>query len=808
MSDIRFALRQLLKNPGFTIVAVLSLAFGIGASAVMFGLIDGVLLSKPYERAERLVLISPARTDGQPFTQGSTIGQWMAWRSRSKALEELALYVWTFNYLVLPDGSESMEGMYVTKNYFKTLGLRLALGREFDEGEMAHPGGRATSVIIGHELWQRRFNGDPNVVGKTLRISRNPDPLTIVGVMAPGVRFLPDPSNASEPNYSPDARVDFWLGVVPDETKPKDNGWNAVGLLRDGATLAQAQTELSSIAATQAGEDPDLKGITAVARPIQDELNREGRRLLLPLAGAVVLVFLIACGNISGLLLARGLMRRSEYALRSALGAGRRRLVRQVLTESLTVALLGAVLGAMLAVGTVQLLKLVESRSIPRLDAVNVGWRVFGAGVVLALVAGVLAGLVPAWRAAGIAPYQSLKGARTGANRQERRLLGGMAVLQIALTMALLVGAALMIRTAHNLAKVSPGYQTENLLVMSVTGMQSDRWRQFHTLALERVQALPGVKQAAFVWGLPLTGNKWNGTMEVVGRPILDPRQDYLELPLRSVTPDYFDALGIHLMNGRGFRSSDDEKAARVAVVNEALVARYFPGAGAGAVGQQLRFKGDTNRTIEIVGIVGNTRTEELSRPAEPEIYFPFWQNGAFSKSFVIRTVADPRAMANVVRREILAVDPSAAVEHIQTMEDIHRGSLASRTFALHLLVAFSLVASVLALVGIYGLVSLSVGSRTKEIAVRVAIGAQRHRILGLILGDSLRLIVVGLAVGTVVAIVLGQLLSSLLFQVSPADPVTLVIVTLLFAGAALLASWLPAWRAVKRDPMKALRDE
>ena len=238
MNDLRFACRQLFKNPGFTAVAVLSLAFGIGASAVMFGLIDGVLLSKPYERADRLVLISPARTDGQPSNQGSTIGQWMAWRSRSKALEEVALYVWTFNYLVLPDGSESMEGMYVTKNYFKTLGLRLALGREFEEGEMVRPGGRATSVIIGHELWQRRFNGDPNIIGKTLRISRNPDPLTIVGVMAPGVRFLPDPSNANEPNYSPDARVDIWFGVVPDESTPKDNGWNAVGLLRTGATLA------------------------------------------------------------------------------------------------------------------------------------------------------------------------------------------------------------------------------------------------------------------------------------------------------------------------------------------------------------------------------------------------------------------------------------------------------------------------------------------------------------------------------------------------------------------------------------------
>ncbi len=806
MNDLRFALRQLLKNPGFTAVAVLSLALGIGASTVMFGLIQGVLLSVPYPRADRLVLVSPKRLDGQPYNQGSTVGQWIGWRTRSKALEDVALYGWTFNYLVRPEGSESIEGMFVTKNYFKMLGLKLALGREFEEGEMDRSGSRASAIIIGYELWQRSFNGDPNILGKTVNISRNPNPLTIVGVMAPGVRFLPDPSNASEPNYAPDARVDFWFGAVPDEAKPKDDGWNVVGLLREGATLAEAQTEIGTIAAAQVADNPDRKGVTAVVRPIQDELNRDGRRLLLPLAGAVVLVFLIACGNTSGLLLARGLMRRSEYALRSALGAGRRRLFRQVLTESLAVALLGSILGGMLAVATFNLLKLFESRSIPRLDAVTMGWQVFGAGAVVAMVAGVLAGLLPAWRAAGVAPFQSLKGTRGGTSRQERRLLGGVAILQIALTMALLVGAALMIRTANNLSKVRPGYETENILVMSVTSVQSDRWKQFHMETLERISALPGVKHAAYVWGLPLTGNKWSGTMEVVGRPILDPLKDYPNLPLRSVTPDYFAALGIQLINGRAFRSADDDKAPRVAVVNEALAARYFP-AGS-AIGQKMRFRGDTNKTIEIVGIVGNTRTDDLTRQAEPEIYFPFWQNGAFSKSLVVRTLGDPRSLATVLRREIRAIDPTAAVEHVQTMEDIHRESLAPRTFAMRLLIAFSLVASALALVGIYGVVSLSVGSRTKEIAVRVAIGAQRHKILGLILGDSMRLIVFGLAIGAVVSAVLGRLLATLLFQVSPTDPLTLVMVTLLFAGAALLASWVPARRAVGIDPMKALRDE
>jgi predicted permease len=325
-------------------------------------------------------------------------------------------------------------------------------------------------------------------------------------------------------------------------------------------------------------------------------------------------------------------------------------------------------------------------------------------------------------------------------------------------------------------------------------------------LALDRVSALPGVKHAAFVWGLPLTGNKWTGTMEIVGQLVVDPLKDRLLLPLRSVTPDYFDALGMRLVNGRGFRASDDDKAPSVAVINEALAARYFPALN--PIGRQMRFAGDTNRVIEIVGVLGNTRTEDLSQQADPEIYFPFWQSGAFSKHLLVRTAADPRPLAAMVRREIHAIDPTAAVEHIQTMEDIRRDSVASRTFAMRLLVAFSVVASVLALVGIYGVLSLSVGSRTKEIAVRVAIGAQRSEILRLILGDGLRLVGLGLALGAVVALCLGNLLATFLFQVKPTDPVTLVSVAVLFAAVALLACWLPARRATRIDPMEALRDE
>jgi predicted permease len=414
--------------------------------------------------------------------------------------------------------------------------------------------------------------------------------------------------------------------------------------------------------------------------------------------------------------------------------------------------------------------------------------------------------LLPAVRASFLDPYPALKGTRSSAGRTERRLLGGVATFQIALTLALLAGAVLLIRTMSNLTKVRPGYDTENILAMTVTSVQREQWKDFHTRALERVSALPGVRQAAFVWGLPLTGNKWRGQMEIVGQPESSKLKEQMHLPLRTVTPDYFDALGIKIVDGRGFRPSDNSEAPAVAVVNEALAGRYFPKTN--PIGRKMRFVGDTNRVIEVVGIVSNTRTEALSHPAEPEIYFPFWQSSAFSKDLIVRAASDPRPLAAVVKRELQSVDPTAAVEHVRTMEDIRRESVAPRTFAMRLLVGFSLAASALALVGIYGVVSLSVGARTKEIAVRMAIGAQWHEILRLILGEGFRLIVLGVFLGAIIAVSLGRVLEAFLFETKPADPVTLGGVALLFAAVALVACLLPACRAARVDPMEALRYE
>ena len=805
--DLRFAMRQLLKNPGFTAVAVLTLALGIGSSAAVFGLIEGVLFAPPpYAQPDQLVLVNPVRSDGATYTRGTTAGQWAHWRKSTNVLSGWAAYAWTFNFLVLPEGSASIEGMVVTKDFFNVVGLRPYLGRNLEESDLPAPKSRQTTIVLGYELWQKRFNGDPHIVGKPVQISRFPTPLTVVGVMPPGVRFLPDPQNAGEPSYDVNARVDFWMVAAPDESNPKQDGWTIVARLREGVSVHEAQAEMAALSAKDAQQMPDLQGIAAKVRLVLEEMNQEGRRVLMPLFGAVALLFLIACGNVTGLLLARGLQRQREYAVRSALGAGRSRVFRLVLTESFLLALGGAGFGALIGTGIIRLLQLVGGHAVPRLDGVGAGWPIFAFGFAAAIVATAVAGLLPAVRASRCDPSAALKGGRSSAGRAERRLLGGIAIFQTALTLALLAGAVLLIRTVSNLANVKPGYNTGSILTMTVTEMENGRWKDFHTRALEQVSAIPGVSHAAFVWGLPLTGNKWGGTMEIAGQPASSRLKDQMDLPLRSVTPDYFDALGTKVLQGRGFRASDDDKAPGVAVINQALADRYFHGTD--PIGQHVRFLGETNQGKEIVGIISNTRTEALNRSAEPEIYFPFWQSGAFSKHLIVKTTAEPRAIAATIQRVLHGVDPTAAVENMKTMEDIRTESVAARIFAMRLLFAFAIAASVLALVGIYGVLSLSVDSRLKEIAVRMAIGAQRSEILGLIIGEGFRLIAIGLVLGSVAAVALGRLLASFLFDVQPADPLNLVTTALLFSAVALVAFYVPARRAARVEPMVALRSE
>ena len=806
--DLRFGVRMLLKQPGFTLIAVLTLALGIGATSAVFSLIQGVLLTPPpYRQPQQLVLIPAARTDGQQMARprGWPAAQWMEWQKEAKSFEAIAAYAWSFGFLIRSDGSESMEGMVVTQDYFRVVGLQPVLGRTFLESEAV--GTTAPVIILGYSLWQRKFNGDPNIVGKTIRISRRDTSPTVIGVMPPGIRFLPSPSNAQEPNYDVNAHVDYWIPARPSPARLKQPDWDVVGRLQSGTTLNQAQTELAVIAARQAQADHDFEGMTPQLQSLTAELNRDGRRILLPLLGAAALVLLIACGNAAALLLVRGLQRQQDYAVRSALGVGRAALFRQVSTENLLLAFFGGAFGVGLAFGIVKVFKLIGGHAIPRLDAVTTGWPVLACGLGSAVVAAVLAGLFPALRASRLDPMHVLKsaGPKSSAGRGERRLLRGVTTVQTALTLALLVGAGLLIRTMLNLSKVQSGYNTGHILTVSVTAVQGD-WPDFHRRALERVSALPGVQYAAFAWGVPLTGNNWPAAVEIEGLPAAGKASDRLSLPLRSVTPDYFKLLGLTISDGRDFRSTDTRNAPGVAVINQSFADRFFPQAN--PIGKKLWLGGRQRPANEIIGVVTNGRTSDLTQAAEPEIYLSLWQALAFSKHLVIRTAADPRLLMAAVQLELRSVDPTVAVENVKTLEQIRDDSLASRTFAMQLLVGFSLAGSVLTLVGIYGVLSLSVASRRREIAIRAAVGAGQRDIRNLVFAEGFRLIAGGVISGIAAALVLSRVLRSFLFEVETTDPATLIGVGLLFASVALLACWAPTRRAAKVDPLEALRYE
>jgi putative ABC transport system permease protein len=802
---------MLFKHPGFALIAVLTLALGIGATSAVFSLIQGVLLTPPpYRRPERLVLVHSLGTDGQPSRQGWAALQWTDWQKDAKSLEGVAAYDWTFNFLIGSDGSESMQGMVVTREYFDITGLQPILGRSFVEAEA---GGKTPPVVlISYDLWQRKFNGDPHIIGKTIRISRWDTPPTIIGVMPPGVRFLPSPGAAQEPNYNVNGLVQFWIPVTPDPARIKAMQWDVVARLRDGATATQAESELRILASRQAQTERSFEGFTPKIELLSDELNAAGGRILIPLQGAAALVLLIACGNAAALLLVRGLQRQQEYAVRSALGVSRIALFRQIATESLLLSLTGGVIGAGVTIGVVRLFKTLGRHAIPRLDTVTIGWPVLLFGLSAAVLSAMLAGLYPALRASRLDAAESLKsaGPKSSASRRERRLLEGVTMAQTALTLALLVGAGLLIRTMINLSHVQAGYDTSHILSMTVTAVQGD-WVAFHRRALDRVAAVPGVQYAAFAWGVPLTGNNWPVPTEIEGQPVPTKDSDRVRLPFRAVTPDFFQLMGFRLTEGRGFRVTDTGDQ-QVAVVNQAFADRYFPHEPALGrrfwMGSRTNQDGRPNPGGEIVGVVANARTDDLSQAPEPEIYLCFWQARAFSKDLVVRTAGDPRSVMANVQRELHAVDPTAAIENVKTFDQIRDDSLASRTFAMNLLVGFSIVGSVLTLVGLYGILSLSVTSRRRELAIRAALGAEQRHIRRLVLGEGLRLITGGVITGIAIALLLSRVLKSLLFGVAPADPQTLIGVGVAFAAVAMLACWAPTRRAGRVDSMEALRYE
>jgi putative ABC transport system permease protein len=803
---IRHAGRRLMRNPGFALLAVLMLALGIASTTAIFGLISGVLLTPPpYDNPEELVFVSTAQADDRDeagiFNWPEQL--WEEWLDGNESFESIAGYRWAFNFLVSNEGSQALEGMMVSEGYFAVVGIEPQIGRSFVNADS--DGSENPAIILGHDLWANRFNSDPEIIGQTVQLSRSP-PTTVVGVMPPGVRFLPSPGVSSEPNYDLHSKVDFWLPIPPQMREQP--AWNVIARLNSGVTPTEAEAEVAVLLARHAEAVPEIEGLGARIEPLLAVLNADAEQLLMPLLAAAALVLLIACGNATALLLIRGLQRQHEYGLRTAIGAGRRRMFSLVITESVILAVMSGALGIVLAVALVRVFTAASGSAIPRIEDVTIGWPVLAFGLSAALLGCIAAGLVPAVRAARLNPVDALRlgGPKTSDGVAQRRLLGAVVMGQTALTLSLLVGAGLLIRTMYNLDIVQPGYDTRNLLTMSVTSVDGE-WQDFHERALEQVSALPAVEGAAFAWGVPLTGNAWPSRIQIEGYNPQDSDDGYVAIPVRSVTGGYFDLLNQPVLVGRGFRTGDRQNAPPVSIVNEAFVERYL--GGGNAIGKSLWPRGrDNGPAFEIVGVIADSRTDDLTAAAEPEVYLSLWQAGAFSKHLVVRSMASPEVIAGGVRAALRDIAPTVAIESVKTLSEIRGESLASRTLAMQLLIGFATIACLLTLGGVYSVLSLSVAARRREIAIRSAVGAERGRILGLVMQQGLRMIVIGAAAGVLVSIALSRLLQTWLYGVAAIDPATLVGASALFVVVALIACWAPAYRASTIEPVEALRAE
>jgi putative ABC transport system permease protein len=800
--DFQFAIRQFTKSPGFALITMLSFALGIGVTTSVFTIINGTLLrSGPYREPDKLVFITPEKLIGGVTISGVSGKQLNEWENKAHLFAGMAAYDWTFNFLIHPDGNESLEGMIGTSKLFDVLGVHAIVGRTFTSEERSvkdHP-----VVLLGYGLWQRRFGADPGIIGKEIQLSRLPK-LTVVGVMPAGIRFLPSRGAAQEPNYNLNGYVDYWL---PESPLPTDTnaGWNVVARISPAVSLSQARAEMAVIGSGETKSDPQMTGMTVAVSPASAVLDGEIRRIVLPLFGAVCFVLMVAVANVAGLLLVRGLGRQKELAIRSALGASRMRILQLTLTESLLLAAAGGMLGVLFAFAATKLLIFAAPNAIPRIEDIHVDLRVLGFCVGISLLTGLSSGMLAAWQFLRHNVNDALKAGGLGKLQgpSGRRMLGCLIAGEVGLTLMLLIGAGLMTRTMMKLERVKPGYETHNILTMVVTSLKPNIFA-FHKEALEKVSALPGVESAAFVWGLPLTGNQWRAPITIAGRPPSAHPQDQIIASLRSVTPDYFGLMGIVLRGGRLFTDQDRSGSPDVAIINEEMARRYFPNES--PVGKFLSF-GRGNPT-EVVGVVGDLRNEALNGPLETEVYLAFFQAPAFSKHLVLRTQNEPTEIIEAARRELRHVDPGVVIEKVKTMDRIRDDSVSVQRFAMALISAFSVAALVLAAVGIYGVMSHSVAQRSHEFGIRMAIGAQRHQVFGLVLKQAFVLTLIGIVVGLVGAMSLTRVLRGMLFEVVPTDPLTFATVPLILVLTMLLASWIPADRATAIDPIVTLRSE
>ena len=812
--DLKYAIRILLKNPLITAVAVVTLALGIGANTAIFSVLNAVVLRPlPYADPDRLVVIweTIAGNDRRSVAPGN----FTDWRAQNKTFSELAASFYG-NFNLTSDGpAERINGATVTSNLMNTLGVSARLGRTFQPDDDEHQDRHL--AIISDSLWQRRFGGAQDIAGKTITIDESSH--IVVGVMPPGFKY-PVQSDIWVLGRDRSAVSMSLISQFPknDWAHERDAHFiSVVGRLKSGVGLSQAQSDIAGIAQRLEHDFPATNGgLGSNVIPLHTQVVGNVKTLLSILLGAVAFVLLIACTNVASLLLARATQRDREFAIRRAVGASRVRLVRQLLTESIVLSFLGGLVGLGLSIWVVSLFVKLSPGDIPRLDEASVDLRLLSFTFLVSMLTGLAFGLWPALHATTGSLNQSLKetGSKASEGKRHRRSRNALIVTELALAQVLLIGAGLLIVSYIRASQIDPGFNPDHVLsakiAPSAKKYPDPKSRvQFYSQVIEQLRTLPGISSVGMVMNLPLSGASMNRGFKVEGRP--EPKADEnVAMDYQVVNSDYFATLEIPIVRGRGLTQEDNETAPRVIVINQAMAHRYWPNED--PVGKRMAI-GESSKDTSwrtIVGIVGNVRHAGLTEEPVPCAFIDYRQDvESWSRmAFVMKTKTEPSSLTSTVRSSLVGIDPQQPVYAIEPIEKLIGASVAPRKFVMSLIVSLAFVALALALVGIYSVISFSVSERTREIGIRMALGAKRGDVLRLVLGQGMRVSAMGIVVGLAIAFALTRLLRTLLFEVSATDPYTFALVITLLTLVALLACYLPARRATKVNPLVALRSE